>query len=354
MTVSGTTNRNQYTGNGSTTVFARTFLVTDLDHLKVYTTTDGVTSEVTSGITKDGEGAATGNVTFDTAPASGVTVTLIREVPLTQETDYVAQGAVSAETIESDLDLSAMRLQDLQEELDRSLKVSLSSSLENLELPTPSGGAVIGWNATADGLANLAALDGEVPVSAGTDNAVMRYDNGSAGLQDSGVVIDDSDNVTGVANLTMTGTLSVGGTTFTAAGLALMDDASATAQIATLGIASATLTMTNKTLTAPTITAAVVDTETASWTGAESLDPANGSVQEITLTGNVTTLNDNLADGESVILHIDDGSAYEITWPTITWVSGDGTEPTLQTTADTVITIWKAGTALYGFASNGA
>lgn len=90
------------------------------------------------------------------------------------------------------------------------------------------------------------------------------------------------------------------------------------------------------------------------WTGTEALDPANGDIQDITMTGAVTTLTDNMADGESIILQIDDGTAYAITWPTITWVSGSGTAPTLQTTGDTIITIWKNNTTLFGFAANGA
>jgi len=72
------------------------------------------------------------------------------------------------------------------------------------------------------------------------------------------------------------------------------------------------------------------------------------------MTGNVTTLTDNMADGESVVLQINDGTAYAVTWPTITWVSDSATAPTLQTTADTIITVWKNATTLFGFASNGA
>ena len=52
--------------------------------------------------------------------------------------------------------------------------------------------------------------------SSSTDNAVPRYD-GTTGklLQDSGVIIDDSDNITGVNNLTVEGDLTVNGTTTT-------------------------------------------------------------------------------------------------------------------------------------------
>jgi hypothetical protein len=195
MTVSSSTNRNgPYSGNGSTTAFARTFLVTDADHLKVYQTISGVTTEVTSGITKDGIGTASGNVTFDTAPATGTSITLIRETPLTQETDYSAQGVVSTTQVETDLDLAAMRVQDQQEALGRSVKVPVASSLADLELPAPVAGVAIGWNSTGTGMANITALP-TAALTASTDNAIMRYDAATGGLQDSGATLDDSGNL---------------------------------------------------------------------------------------------------------------------------------------------------------------
>jgi hypothetical protein len=168
--------------------------VTDADHLKVYQTISGVTTEVTSGITKDGIGTASGNVTFDTAPATGTSITLIRETPLTQETDYSAQGVVSTTQVETDLDLAAMRVQDQQEALGRSVKVPVASSLADLELPAPVAGVAIGWNSTGTGMANITGLP-TAAMSASTDNAIMRYDAGTGGLQDSGATLDDSGNL---------------------------------------------------------------------------------------------------------------------------------------------------------------
>lgn len=195
MTVSSSTNRNgPYTGNGSTTVFARTFLVTDADHLKVYQTVSGVTTEVTSGITKDGIGTASGNVTFGVAPATGTQITLVRETPLTQDTDYSAQGVVSTTQVETDLDLAAMRVQDQQESLGRTVKVPVSSALTDLELPAPVANTAIGWNAAGDGMANVSGLP-TATLTASTDNAVMRYDAATGGLQDSGATLDDSGNL---------------------------------------------------------------------------------------------------------------------------------------------------------------
>jgi hypothetical protein len=114
-----------------------------------------------------------------------------------------------------------------------------------------------------------------------------------------------------------------------------------------------TQTLTNKTLARPVLRGSEVDVETFNVTGTAPLSLSNGAVQNITLTGNLT-LTDGLGTGGSVIMHIDDGSAYSITWPTITWISDGGDPPTLQTSGTTVITVWKVGSTLYGFASNGA
>ena len=51
--------------------------------------------------------------------------------------------------------------------------------------------------------------------SSATDNAIVRYDLTTGRLiQDSSVIIDDSDNITGVVDLTITGNASIGGQSF--------------------------------------------------------------------------------------------------------------------------------------------
>ena len=76
---------------------------------------------------------------------------------------------------------------------------------------------------------------------------------------------------------------------------------------------------------------------------------SNGSIQYKTLSGN-TTFTDSLTDGQAVLLAIDDGSSYIVTWPTITWVKagGSGAAPTLATTGYTWVLLWKLSTTLYG------
>lgn len=92
---------------------------------------------------------------------------------------------------------------------------------------------------------------------------------------------------------------------------------------------------------------AVVETVYALSGTTPALDPANGTVQTWTLSGN-STPTDSLAAGEAITLMIDDGTNYTITWPTMTWVNNAGSAPTLATSGYTVIALWKVSTTLYG------
>lgn len=94
-----------------------------------------------------------------------------------------------------------------------------------------------------------------------------------------------------------------------------------------------------------TITGAI-DEAVYNLTGT-ALDPANGTIQYKTLSGD-TTLTDSLSEGEAITLMIDDGTAHTLTFPTITWVNDGGTAPTLATTGYTVFVLWKVSTTLYG------
>ncbi len=125
MTVSSEINKSgPYTGNGVTTVFAYGFRILDASHIEVIRTEGGIDTTVSpSAYSVSGVGSASGNVVFSVAPASGQSITIIRNVPFTQSTDLENQGAYYAETIEQSLDLAAMRDQQLAEELSRAVKV---------------------------------------------------------------------------------------------------------------------------------------------------------------------------------------------------------------------------------------
>jgi hypothetical protein len=131
-------------------------------------------------------------------------------------------------------------------------------------------------------------------------------------------------------------------------------------QIASLDtvLSATTKTLTNKTLTAPaisnlTLTGSVVeDVYDFGTPGATpTLEPANGTIQTITLSVNAVWAADAFVAGESVTVMVDDGTAYTLDWDTNLvdqWIGGAA--PTLPTTGYTVVVVWKVGTTVYASA----
>lgn len=96
-----------------------------------------------------------------------------------------------------------------------------------------------------------------------------------------------------------------------------------------------------QTFTSLTLAGAVTETP-YTLTGSD-IDPANGVVQSKTLSGTWTATS-SIADGQSVLMHINKG-ANSIIWPTMVWLWG---LPTLSSTVVSVAIFWKVGSTLYG------
>ena len=139
MTVSSTTVKNSYSGNGSTTQFAYTFKIfADSDLQVIIRSAAGAetTKTLTTHYTVAGAGNANGgSITFTSGntPTNTETVLIRREVPQTQAIDYIANDPFPAESHEEGLDRSAMNVQQLQEEVDRSIKLSRTNTMTSTE-----------------------------------------------------------------------------------------------------------------------------------------------------------------------------------------------------------------------------
>ena len=132
------------------------------------------------------------------------------------------------------------------------------------------------------------------------------------------------------------------GATVTTAELNILDGVTSTATelnlldgVTALVTATSTDTFTNKTIR---------DTVYA-LTGT-AFDATNGAIQTKTLAAN-TTFTDSLSSGDAIVLQLEAGASYTVTWPTMTWVtSGGNVAPTL--TAKDTLVFWKVSTTLYG------
>lgn len=159
MTVSTTESRIGYNGNGATTAFAfpyRFLVNTDLVVTLVRADTTQVVQTLNTDYTVTGAGDdAGGTVTMVVPPATGQQLVIVRDVPLTQETDYISGDPFPAETHERALDKLTMISQRLNNLISRSIRLSDADLLvSSTILPSPIANATLVWNATGTALIN--------------------------------------------------------------------------------------------------------------------------------------------------------------------------------------------------------
>ncbi|RWF74526.1 MAG: hypothetical protein EOQ34_05205 [Mesorhizobium sp.] len=138
MTVPSATNRSgPYNGNGVTTVFDYEFKITNENYIKVIKAdAAGVETVLTIDadyVVSDVGNPAGGQVALTVPLPTGQTLTMIPNVPFTQEIDLENQGAYYAETVEAGLDLATMRDQQLQEQISRAVTIPASEDPAQLD-----------------------------------------------------------------------------------------------------------------------------------------------------------------------------------------------------------------------------
>lgn len=168
MTLASQTSKNIFVGDGATLVFAYTFRIFEDADLLVTIQDISVTpqTEITLVLTSDytvtgADNPTGGNVTLlltgqlSSAPIATDNITIQRALPLTQPTDYVENDPFPADSHEDALDRSRMIDQQLQEEIDRSLKLPANITGVSTDLPSPVADQILGWNAAADAIVNI-------------------------------------------------------------------------------------------------------------------------------------------------------------------------------------------------------
>ncbi|MEA1938587.1 MAG: hypothetical protein U9N14_05815, partial [Pseudomonadota bacterium] len=137
MTITTTSTRCSYTGDGITTAFPVTFPFMDDDEIEVIERVIATGVETAKILTTDytvtGGSGSTGTVTVvgDT-PASTVEWHIRRLSDRTQETDYTENDPFPAETHERALDRLVMLIQEIEEKLARALKIP-KTDVESVE-----------------------------------------------------------------------------------------------------------------------------------------------------------------------------------------------------------------------------
>lgn len=164
MTVSSTINREQYATNGVTTAFTIHFPFfndTDVHAIFVDASGNATTLVLNADFTVSGGGGAGGSLVATATPAAGGALTIYREIPFTQEDDYVEDDPLPADTLEGGFDRAVMRDQQLRDATTRALTfpVTVAPGVSG-ELPVPVADAFLRFSSDGQSIVSspIAAL----------------------------------------------------------------------------------------------------------------------------------------------------------------------------------------------------
>lgn len=138
ISITATTRRAQFTGNTGLGPFAFTFNVLDETDLAVIKNSTELVpaTDYTATVNADGTGSVTltgsGN---GTALISSDVLTILGDRPLSRTSDYTQGGNLFASAINEDLDSLVIGLQQVDEKIDRSLRIQPGDEFIDLTLP---------------------------------------------------------------------------------------------------------------------------------------------------------------------------------------------------------------------------
>jgi hypothetical protein len=288
MTISSTTVKNSYNGDGSTTTFSYTFKIFANSDLQVIirnnTTATETVKTLTTHYTVTGVGSASGGSVIFTAgniPASGETVVLRRAVPQTQAIDYIANDPFPAESHEEGLDRAMMTLQQVQEEVTRSIKLSRTNTMTSTEFTVGS----------SDRANKVLAFDSSGEIAVTQEIGTFRG-NWSAGVsyQQRDLIKDTTNNNIYIANTahTSSGSLPISSNADSAKWNLIVDAASATAS-ASAAATSATNAANSATASANSASAAATSESNAATSESNASTSATNAANSATSASNSAT-----------------------------------------------------------------
>ena len=291
MTISTTIIKVSYSGDGTQTVFPYTFKINAEADIQVIIRASNGTETVktlTTDYSVSGVGSASGgNVTMVTAPSATETIVIRRDTTQTQTVDLVENDPFTAETVEGAFDKSVAIVQELQEEVDRSIKLSRTNTMTSTEFTVDAAtraNKILAFDANGE-----IAVTQELGIYQGNWSASTSYNERD-------LVKDTTTNNIFIANTahTSSGSLPLTTNTDSAKWDLLVDAASATAS-ASAAATSATNSANSATASANSASAAASSESNAATSESNAATSASNASTSATNASNSATAAANSA-----------------------------------------------------------
>ena len=317
------------------TSFAVPFEFFDNSDLNVYV--DDTLKTITTNYTVSGGSGTTGTVTMSvTGGAGGSTVIITREIPLDRTTDFPTSGAFQVAALNTELDRMVAIQADLQDDINRSLRITDYDDSVSLVLPSSTArkGKTLAFNLSTGAVESGPSIsDTQTVADASADIELL------ADIQDGTVATNAITNVNTIrANVTTVAGIS--GNVTTVAGISanintvvtnITDIQNAEENAAAAIVAkNAAVVAQGAAETAQAAAEAALDSFTDTYLGAFSSDPSADN------DGNALTAGDLYFNTTSNIMKVYSGSV----WQAVALSAAD-----FLTTANNLSDLANAGTA---------
>ena len=184
--IADTQPRVQYVADGSRNDFPFLFPVLTNNDLEVYLGE----SKQSSNYAVVGAGETNGGTVFlDDAPSVGTIVTLVRNTPIQRVSDFQESGMFQAKVLNDELDLLTAALQDVAENVRRSVKLAVIDSDASLDLPEKNARAdrLLRFDAEGNAVVANSIENGDGDATPGGADAEVQFNDGGGFGGESGL-----------------------------------------------------------------------------------------------------------------------------------------------------------------------
>ena len=180
ITIQSTIPRIRYIADGTLTVFEFPFAIFKDSDLKVYF---GETLQESGYTVSGANNSDGGSVTFASAPVADTIITLTRKLNIERISDFQEGGALRANVLNDELDYQIACLQEVADNLNRSMVLPpyAADAEVGLTLPIPAAGKAIVWNSAGTNLENSTVAINEL------ESTVASYKDAAESAKDDAV-----------------------------------------------------------------------------------------------------------------------------------------------------------------------